>query len=213
MKKILIVTMLILFVVPFISAQSYYTYSKPKQKVRHDIDLITEFEMGLHYGMNWALGSTTGMVNRADVFSLNLGWNNSKFYWGTEFNLKLWDEILDERLANKKDFNQNQFLWLMHMKWYFLKGSFQPFAGCGTDLLTIGEAILYDILSNDDEEEERYNYHRSREKLIDFNTWFVPCVGIRCKVHSGMFMEMKYSFDLSDNFDAMRLQVGVIYQF
>ncbi len=190
------------------SQEKYYQYSKPVRKAKIDLDLITEFEIGFHSGRNWTIGSSKNIAKAGQVHSLNLGWNNGKFYGGTEFSLKFWDQILNDKKANKVDFNQKQFLCLLHMKWYVCKGNVKPFLGVGTDLLSIVEAIV-NPRDNDDED---YRQDYEEDRILNFNAWFVPTVGIRCKLRSRLFADITCSVDHSDNYDSMRLQVGISYQ-
>jgi hypothetical protein len=202
------ILIVVLFCISFTSysQQEFYKYSKSSRKEKINIDLITEFEIGFHAGTNWTLGSTTNIAQYGQVFSLNLGWNNGKIYGGTEFNLKFWNQILNDEKAREINFKQNQFLWLLHMKWYMKQGGVQPFLGAGTDLVTIAEGILNP--KDDDWKRDDYEDH----KFFNYNAWFVPTVGIRFKVRKYLYSEISSTIDISDNYNSMRLQVGFIYQ-
>lgn len=202
-------SLLISFLFSFIakSQEKYYQYSKPVGKYKIDLDLITEFEIGFHSGRNWTIGSSKNIARAGQVHSLNLGWNNGKFYGGVEFSLKFWDQILNDNKANKVNFNQKQFLCLLHMKWYVCKGNVQPFFGVGTDLLSVAEGIL-----NPRDDDEDYSRDIEEDRFLNYNAWFVPAVGVRCKLRSSLFADITCSVDHSDNYDSMRLQVGFIYQ-
>ncbi len=206
--KITFFILLILSLLSFTSKsqEKYYRYSKPVRKVKIDLDLITEFEMGFQTGKNWTIGSSKNIAKTGQVYSLNLGWNNGKFYGGTEFSFKFWDQIVNDSKARKMNFNQKQFLCLVHTKWYVCKGNIQPFLGVGTDLLSIAEGIL------DPKEDDDYRKNNDEDRLLNYNAWFVPAIGIRYKLRSGLFSEATCSIDHSDNYDSMRLQVGITYQ-
>ena len=193
------------------SQSNYYQYSNVKSKTKIDLDLINEFEIGFHAGPNWTVGSASKIAQAGHVYSLNFGWNNSKFYGGTEFNLKFWDQILDKDKAADVDFTQKQFLWLLNMKWYITKGKVQPFIGIGTDLLSIANAIF----NSDDDDDDRYQYHNrdyKRDRFLNYNAWFVPTAGVRFKLRRHMFTELSSSLDISDNYNSVRMQVGFIFQ-
>lgn len=203
----LLVLLLASFPLTSKSQQDYYQYSKPKPKYKMDIDLINEFEIGFHAGPAFTIGSTRSIAQYGQIYSLNVGWNNGKFYGGTEFNLRFWDEILNESKANQVDFTKKQFLWLLHMKWYIVKGDVQPFLGVGTDFLSIVEAIVNPKEDNYDD----INYIE-KDKFLNYNAWFVPTVGVRFKVRKHLFSELITSFDISDNYNSTRVQLGIIYQ-
>lgn len=207
--KTIFLSLLISVLFSFIakSQEKYYQYSKPVGKYKIDLDLITEFEIGFHSGRNWTIGSSKNIARVGQVHSFNLGWNNGKFYGGAEFSLKFWDQILNDNKANKVNFNQDQFLCLLHMKWYVCKGNVQPFLGVGTDLLSVAEGIL-----NPRDDEEDYSRDIEEDRFFNYNAWFVPAVGVRCKLRSGLFGDISCSVDHSDNYDSMRLQVGIAYQ-
>ncbi|NOU59128.1 hypothetical protein [Marinifilum caeruleilacunae] len=210
-KTVLLLIFLAIFSIPAKSQENYYQYSKPKSKAKVDLDLITEFEIGFHAGPNWTVGSASKIAQAGHVYSLNFGWNNSKFYGGTEFNLKFWDQILDEDKAADVDFTQKQFLWLVHMKWYITRGEVQPFIGIGTDLLS----IVNEIFDYDYDDDDRYHYHNrdyKKDRVLNYNAWFVPTAGVRFKLRKHMFVELSSSFDISDNYNSVRGQVGFIFQ-
>ncbi|WP_282014593.1 hypothetical protein [Marinifilum flexuosum] len=190
------------------SQEKYYQYSKSTSKNKVDLDLITEFEIGFHAGPNWTIGNTRKIASFGQVYSLNMGWNDGKFYFGTEFNLRFWDEILNDSKANRVDFNNQQFLWLLHIKYYVIKGDVQPFLGVGTDFLSL---IDHAINPSDDDDDTDYRYHE-RQKFLNYNAWFVPTAGVRIKIRRYMFAEISSTLDISDNYNSMRLQVGFIYQ-
>lgn len=190
------------------SQEKYYQYSKSTRKDKIDLDLITEFEIGFHSGPNWTIGNTREIAKFGQVYSLNIGWNNGQIYGGTEFNLRFWDEILNDSKANQVDFNNQQFLWLLHMKWYVIKGDLQPFLGVGTDFLSL---IDHAINPSDDDEYIDYS-DDERQKFLNYNAWFVPSAGVRFKIRKYMFAEISTTLDISDNYNSMRLQVGFIYQ-
>ncbi|PXY03096.1 hypothetical protein DF185_03120 [Marinifilum breve] len=190
------------------SQEKYYQYSKSPRNDKIDLDLITEFEIGFHSGPNWTIGNTRKIAKFGQVYSLNIGWNNGQIYGGTEFNLRFWDEILNDSKANQVDFNNQQFLWLLHMKWYVIKGDIQPFLGVGTDFLSL---IDHAINPSDDDEYIDYS-DDERQKFINYNAWFVPSAGVRFKIRKYMFAEISTTLDISDNYNSMRMQVGFIYQ-
>jgi len=207
-RTVLLMVFMFLFSLLSKSQEKYYQYSKPTHKDKVNLDLITEFEIGFHAGKNWTLGSTNDFARTGHVYSLNIGWNNSKFYGGTEFSLKYWDEILSDKKANEADFNQKQFLWLVHMKWYITKGDVQPFLGVGTDLLSIAEGIL----NPKDKDDENYHRNLDEDRFLNYNAWFVPTIGVRFKLKDKLFTDITYALDHSDNYDSMRLQIGISYQ-
>lgn len=204
-----IITVLVILLLSYshsIAQVKYYQYSKSVKKDKLDLDLITEFEIGFHTGCNWTIGSASKIARSGQVYSLNLGWNNGRFYGGTEFNLKFWDEVLNKDKANKLNFNRKQFLCLLHAKWYVCKGKVQPFLGVGTDFLSLAETII-----NPKEEEEDYRQH-DNDNFLNYNAWFVPALGIRSKLRSNLFADLTFSLDHSDHYDSMRLQLGISYQ-
>lgn len=206
MKKSIFLFLLLIFTASLLHAQ--YTYKKSVKKEKLDLDLITEFEIGFHAGRNWTLGSSKNIAKVGQIYSLNVGWNNGRLYAGTEFSLKIWDQILNDNKAEDTDFNQKQFLFLLHMRWYPWKGNVQAFLGVGTDLITIAEVILNPI--NDDFDD--YRSYEDEDRFSNYNAWFVPTLGVRCKLQEYLFADVSFSIDHSNKYDSMRMQVGICYQ-
>ena len=210
MRKALLLIIILLVAFSKTRAQEkYYTYKKPARKEKIDIDHIAEFEVGFHAGKNWTVGNTREIADFGQVYSLNIGSNNGIFYWGTEFNLKFWDEILDSKKAGRKDFSKKQFLWLFQFKWFWGERKVQPYFGFGADFLSLTEEILFP----DKEDEYDYSYYKEKDdKFLNYNAWFAPGVGLRCKLRPKISADISFNADLSDNYDSIRLQVGVVLQ-
>jgi len=206
-RTVLLLVFMLIFSLLSRSQEKYYQYSKPVYKDKVNLDLITEFEIGFHAGKNWTFGSTSKIARIGQVYSLNIGLNNGKFYGGTEISLKYWDEILSDKKANEADFNQKQFLWLLHMKWYITKGNVQPFLGVGTDLLTF---VGFFLKPKDDD--ENYNRNLDEDQFLSDNAWLVPTLGVRFKLKDRLFTDITYSLDHSEDYNSMRIQIGISYQ-
>lgn len=197
----------------FLMAQNvYHTYDRPK--TTDNLDLKKErveakddnFEVGFHYGPAWTSGHAKDFAKKGNTFSLNMGANNGRVYFGTELSITHWKDYNESPEAKDLNFNDTNFLWLVQTKLFMGEGKVQPYIGCGTDLISFGEAIL---TVEDDEEDDYYSSYDDEPK--NYNAWFVPNFGIRWKMGKELSGNVGLSADLSGNYSYTRLQVGLVF--
>ncbi|WP_321298848.1 hypothetical protein [Marinifilum fragile] len=212
-NKILSTLLIVLLTSNFLMAQHvYHSYDRPKTS-KHLTDQSGKveskgdnFELGFHYGPAWTSGDTKDFARRGSTFSMNLGANNGRVYFGTEFSITSWKDYQEIPEAKELNFNETNFLWLVQTKLFLGEGNVQPYIGCGTDLISFGEAIL---TAEDEEEDGYYSSYYEEEK--NYNTWFVPSFGLRWKMGKDLSGNVGLSADLSRNYSYTRLQVGIVF--
>jgi len=106
-----------------------YTYEKPVEREKVNLDSKDKFELGLHYGSAWMTGDSQDIAKSGNSFSLDLGVNSNNFYFGTEFTLTSWRDFKDSNESNDLNLDDVNFLWLMHAKIFMGDGQVKPYFG------------------------------------------------------------------------------------
>lgn len=189
------------------SSFAQYTYQKPVEKYSPDIDHISKFEVGFHYGPAWTLGSIQDYAKVGQSFSLNLGFYDGILYWGTEFTITSWSDYQDKQGAGELNFEQTNFLWLVNAKYFIGEGKVQAYFGLGTDLISLAIAIIVP----EDEDDCYYSDSYDEDRILNYNAWFVPSFGIRWKMGPNVSGNIGFSANFSDNYDSLRLQLGIVF--
>ncbi len=198
----------LLSVIVLLANQSFaqYTYEKPVEKYSSDIDHISKFEVGFHYGPAWTSGDVKEFSKSGSAFSLNLGSYDGMVYWGTEFTVTFWRDYYDIGYADEINFKETNFLWLMNAKLFLGEGKVKPYIGLGTDLITIALGII----DPEDEDDCDYSYCNDNH-YKDYNAWLVPSFGIRWEMGSDISGNIGFSANFSRNYDFIRLQLGIVF--
>jgi hypothetical protein len=199
----------LLFAIGLLSNHSFaqYTYQKPVEHSSVDIDRESKFEVGFHYGLAWTSGDVREYAKYGSAFSLDLGANSGNFYFGTEFTLTSWQDYNDTGYADEINFEETNFLWLIHAKVFLGDGKVKPYFGLGTDLITIALGII----DSEDEEDSYYSESCDDNNYRDYNAWLVPSVGIRWEMGPDISGNIGFSANFSRNYDFIRLQVGIVF--
>ena len=197
----------------FLSAQNvYHSYDRPIKKDNLDFSPKKEkhrksdLEVGFHYGPAWTSGETKDFANNGSSFSMNLGANNGVFYFGTELNVTHWKDYNNKQEAKDLNFNETNFLWLVHTRIFLGEGKVQPYLGMGTDLLSFGEYLI----TNEEDDDDRYSCYDDDEPK-NYNAWVVPNFGVRWKMGEEISGNVGFSADLSQNYSYVRLQLGLVF--
>ncbi|MBN2596161.1 MAG: hypothetical protein JXR82_05175 [Marinifilaceae bacterium] len=183
-----------------------YTYEKPVEKYSPDIDHISKFEAGFHYGPAWTSGDVKEFAKLGSAFSLDLGVNSGNFYFGTEFTLTSWRDYYDTGYADEINFKETNFLWLVNAKLFLGEGKVKPYIGLGTDLITIALEII-----DPEDEDDCYYSNCYEEDDRNYNAWLVPSFGIRWEMGPNVSGNIGFSANLSRNYDFIRLQLGIVF--
>ncbi|MDM8160174.1 hypothetical protein QUH73_10150 [Labilibaculum sp. K2S] len=183
-----------------------YTYEKPVEKYSPDIDHISKFEVGFHYGPAWTSGDVKEFAKSGGAFSLDLGVNTGHFYLGTEFTITSWRDYYDIGYADDINFKETNFLWLVNAKLFLGEGKVKPYIGLGTDLITIALGII----DPEDEDDCDYSYYDDNH-YRDYNAWLVPSFGIRWEMGPDISGNIGFSANFSRNYDFIRLQLGIVF--
>ncbi|BAX78759.1 hypothetical protein [Labilibaculum antarcticum] len=198
-------------ILPFLlisnSSFAQYTYQKPVEKYSPDVDHISKFEVGFHYGPAWTLGGVKEFAKSGSAFSLDLGVNSGHVYVGTEFTITSWKDYYDTGGANELNFEQTNFLWLVNAKYLIGEGKVQAYFGMGTDLISLAIAIIVP----EDDDDCYYSDCYDDDRILNYNAWFVPSFGIRWKMGPKVSGDIGFSANFSDNYDSLRLQVGIVF--
>jgi len=183
------------------SSFAQYTYQKPVEKFSPDLEHISKFEVGFHYGPAWTMGSIQDYAKVGQSFSLNLGSYDGKWYLGTEFTITSWRDYQDKHGASELNFKETNFLCLVNAKYFIGEGKVKPYFGMGTDLIT----LAWEIIEPEDEDDGYDSDDRN------YNAWFVPSFGIRWEMGPDFSGNIGFSANLSSNYDFMRLQLGIVF--
>ncbi len=206
MKNIFVLFVLLFFVSNANLLQAQYSYQKPVQHEKVNLDRKDKFDIGFHYGAAWTTGSTKDFAKSGNAFSLDLGVNANNLYFGTEFTLTTWRDFKDSDQADDLNFEDVNFLWLMHAKIFLGDGKVKPYLGVGTDLVT----IILGVIEPDDEDWDSH-YYCNHDDDRDYNAWFVPSVGLRWEMGPDVSGNIGLSGNFSGNYDFIRLQVGIVF--
>ncbi|MDE5417347.1 hypothetical protein L3049_04935 [Labilibaculum sp. DW002] len=207
MKNIILLFTLLVFVFNASLLHAQYSYEKPVQRETVNLDRKDKFELGFHYGPAWTTGDSKYFAKSGNSFSLDLGVHSNNFYFGSEFTLTSWRDFKDSNEASEMNFDDVNFLWLMHAKIFMGDGKVKPYFGLGTDLIT----IVLGILEPDDEDCCYDSYCDHYDDDRNYNAWIVPSVGIRWDMGPDVSGNIGLSANLSDNYDFIRLQVGIVF--
>ena len=206
MKNIILLFVLLIFIFNASLLQAQYAYQKPVQRENVNLDRKDKFEIGLHYGPAWTTGDAKSFAKSGDAFSLDLGVHSNNFYFGSEFTLTSWRDFKDTNEASDMNFDDVNFLWLMHAKIFMGDGKVKPYFGLGTDLITIVLGII-----EPDDEDCCYDSYCDHDDDRNYNAWIVPSVGVRWEMGPDVSGNIGLSANLSDNYDFIRLQVGIVF--
>ena len=188
------------------SSFAQYTYQKPVKKNTVNIDRKDEFEIGFHYGPAWTLGDSKEFAKSGGSFSLDLGVTFNNFYFGTEFTVTYWRDYYDISDAEELNFEETNFLCLIHAKVFFWDGKVKPYIGLGTDLISLAWGII-----NPEDEDECYYSDCYDSDDRNYNAWLVPSFGIRWEMGPDISGNIGFSANFSSNYDFIRLQLGIVF--
>ncbi|MDQ2178863.1 hypothetical protein [Marinifilum sp. D714] len=211
-NKSLSTLMIVLLTSNFLMAQHvYHSHDRPKtsdnlefsdKKEKHR---TSDLEVGFHYGPAWTSGETKNFASKGSSFSMNLGANNGLFYFGTELSVTHWKDHNSTQESKDLNFNETNFLWLIHTRIFLGEGKVQPYLGMGTDLLSFGEYLI----TNEEDDDDYYSRYEDEPK--NYNAWVVPNFGVRWKMGEEITGNVGFSADLSQNYSYVRLQLGLVF--
>lgn len=203
------IAFLFVLYVCIISTNTYaqYTYQKPVVKESIDIDHQSGFEIGFHYGPAWTSGNVREFAKSGGAFSLDLGVNSGTFYFGTEFTITSWRDYYDSSEASELNFEDTNFLWLVHAKVFLGEGKVRPYFGLGTDLISLALGVI----EPEDDDDCYYSSCYYEEENRNYNAWIVPSFGVRWEMGPNLSGNIGFSANFSENYDFIRLQLGIVF--
>jgi len=190
-----------------LTTSAQYSNIKPLENSNENFQRTSKFEIGFHYGSAWTPGDVKEFAKNGGAFSLDLGVNSGTFYFGTELTFTSWTDFVDSQDAEELNFEESNFLWLVHTKLFLGEGKVKPYLGIGTDLISLGEAIL------DSEDDDCYHnsYHCACDDEPNYNAWFVPSFGIRFAMGPDVSGNIGFSVNSSRDYTFTRLQIGIVF--
>lgn len=182
-------------------SMAQYTYQEKVPKESKG----SEFEVGFHYGLAWTSGDVKEYVKNGNSFSLDLGVNSGVFYVGTEFTFTSWNDFKDFADAEELNFEETNFLWLVHAKLFLGEGKVKPYFGLGTDLISLGESIFTY------EDDDCYYTCNDSDDESNYNAWIVPNFGVRWEMGPDVSGNVGFSVNASEKYTFLRLQLGIVF--